>query len=352
MSLNGNLVLLNESLLQEAVLLVVLADTAVYHLVDDLLRLRLGSGLVLLECLDEEDLLLLCEGSLVNVGLVEEGRIHSSSLHADVLAELLNGLVVLQVVRNLQSNQNADYAAHVVVGNVNGGVVETLETADLQVLADGQNLLLESVLNGALAHLAGLQSLNVSRSVLDNDSSQIANELLEVSVLCNEVGLRVNLDDRAYAALVAYSSLDQALSSDAVSLLGSLGQALLAEKLDCLVEVAVSLGQSLLAVHHAYAGHFAELLYVSSGKSHFKFLQFCICTIKNVGHNDHGAPGRRALRTTHLNLYRVMNYSAFASSALASTSSCSPCLPSRTALAMVWEMSLIARIASSLPGIT
>ena len=29
------------------------------------------------------------------------------------------------------------------------------------------------------------------------------------------------------------------------------------------------LGQCLLAVHHAYAGHFAELLYVSSGKSHF-----------------------------------------------------------------------------------
>ena len=72
-SLNGNLVLLNESLLQEAVLLVVLADTAVYHLVDDLLRLRLSSGLVLLESLDQEDLLLLCEGSLVNVGLVQEG---------------------------------------------------------------------------------------------------------------------------------------------------------------------------------------------------------------------------------------------------------------------------------------
>ena len=30
-----------------------------------------------------------------------------------------------------------------------------------------------------------------------------------------------------------------------------------------------ALGQCLLAVHHAYAGHFAELLYVSSGKSHF-----------------------------------------------------------------------------------
>ena len=52
----------NESLLQEAVLLVVFADTAVYHLVDDLLRLRLSSGLVLLECLDEEDLLLLLRG--------------------------------------------------------------------------------------------------------------------------------------------------------------------------------------------------------------------------------------------------------------------------------------------------
>ena len=269
MVLDGDLVLLNESLLQEAVLLVVLADTAVYHLVDDLLRLRLSSGLVLLESLDQEDLLLLCEGSLVNVGLVQEGRVHSSSLHADVLAQLLNSSVVLQTLGNFQTNQNADYAAHVVVRNVNGGVVETLETTDLQVLADGQNLLLQSVLNGAFAHLASLESLNVSRSVLDNNVSNVGNELLEVSVLSNEVGLRVNLDDCAYAALITYGSLDQTLSSDAVCLLGSLSQALLTEQLDSLVEVAVGLGQCLLAVHHAYAGHFAELLYVSSGKSHF-----------------------------------------------------------------------------------
>ena len=73
----------------------------------------------------------------------------------------------------------------------------------------------------------------------------------------------------AYAALITYGSLDQTLSSDAVCLLGSLSQALLTEQLDSLVEVAVGLGQCLLAVHHAYAGHFAELLYVSSGKSHF-----------------------------------------------------------------------------------
>ena len=167
-----------------------------------------------------------------------------------------------------------------VVRNVNGGVVETLETTDLQVLADGQNLLLQSVLNGAFAHLASLESLNVSRSVLDNNVSNVGNELLEVSVLSNEVGLGVYLDDCAYAALITeggedskeqltYGSLDQTLSSDAVCLLGSLSQALLTEQLDSLVEVAVGLGQCLLAVHHAYAGHFAELLYVSSGKSHF-----------------------------------------------------------------------------------
>ena len=156
-----------------------------------------------------------------------------------------------------------------VVSNVNGGVVETVETTDLQVLADGQNLLLQSVLNGAFAHLASLESLNVSRSVLDNNVSNVGNELLEVSVLSNEVGLGVYLDDCAYAALITYGSLDQTLSSDAVCLLGSLSQALLTEQLDSLVEVAVGLGQCLLAVHHAYAGHFAELLYVSSGKSHF-----------------------------------------------------------------------------------
>ena len=69
--------------------------------------------------------------------------------------------------------------------------------------------------------------------------ANVGNELLEVSVLSNEVGLGVYLDDCAYAALITYGSLDQTLGSDAVCLLGSLSQALLTEQLDSLVEVAV-----------------------------------------------------------------------------------------------------------------
>ena len=40
-----------------------------------------------------------------------------------------------------------------------------------------------------------------------------------------------------------------------------------------LVHVAVGGGQRLLAIHHAHAGHFAQVLYISCGKSHFEFLQ-------------------------------------------------------------------------------
>lgn len=167
---------------------------------------------------------------------------HSSSLHADVLTQLLNGSVVLQVVGNFQSNQGTNNAAHVVVSNVYSVCVETSETTDLDVLTDGQNLLLQSGLNGQLAHLASLQRVNVSRVLLDDNGSNVVYECLEVSVLCNEVGLSVDLNDCSDAALVANLSAYNALSSNTVSLLSSLCQALLAQQLDCLVEVAVSLG--------------------------------------------------------------------------------------------------------------
>ena len=48
---------------------------------------------------------------------------------------------------------------------------------------------------------------------------------------------------------------------------------------------------------------------------------------------------------------RLLSVGSAASSAAASAV-CSPCLPSSTALAMMEEISLMARMASSLPGIT
>ena len=159
------------------------------------------------------------------------------------------------------------------VGYVYGGLVVTNETAQLDVLTDGQNLLLQCSLNGQVAHLASLERVHVSRILLHDNVSQIRYKLLEVCILCNEVGLGVNFDHAGYAALSANLCTNHALCSDTASLLCSLGQTLLAQQLNSLVEIAVCFLECLLAVHHAYAGHFAQLLYVSSSKSHFIFLQ-------------------------------------------------------------------------------
>ena len=268
MLLYGNLVLLYESLLQEAVLLVVLADAAHNHLLDDLLRLRLSSGLVFLGSLDEQDFLLLVQSSLIYVRLVHEQRAHSSCLHADVLAQLDNCRIALQVVGNFQTNQNADNAAHMGVANVYGALVVTLEAADLQIFADGQNLLLQSAFNGYVAHFSSLQSVQICRILSDNNLCYVRSELLEVSVLCNEVGLRVYFYDCSSAALVADLDAYDALSSNAASLLSSLCQTLLTQDLNCLVEVTVSFGQCLLAIHHTNIGLLAQCLYILCRKCH------------------------------------------------------------------------------------
>lgn len=87
----------------------------------------------------------------------------------DVLAQLSpNRSVVLQTLR-LPDQPDADYAAHVVVSNVNGGVVETLETTDLQVLADGPEPSPAGVLNGAFAPLCKPPEPQRQPGVLDNN---------------------------------------------------------------------------------------------------------------------------------------------------------------------------------------
>ena len=154
------------------------------------------------------------------------------------------------------------------VAYVYSGLVVALEAADLDVLTDGQNLLLQSSLNGNVAHHASLQSVNVSRSFLHNNGCQIGYKCLEISILCNEVGLGVNLDDCAYAALIAYLRADNTLCCDTASLLGSLCQTLLTQDLNCLLKITVSFLQCLLAVHHTNIGLLTQGLYVLSGKCH------------------------------------------------------------------------------------
>ena len=158
-----------------------------------------------------------------------------------------------------------------------GGVlVEAGETADLQVFADGHDLLGQNLGDLQLGAGVGavLDGLDVSGVVLENDLADILDKLNKRSGLRAEVSLAVDLDHGADAALFADSRVSHALSRDAAGLLGGLGQTLFAQPFDSLVHIAVGLGQRLLAVHHADIGHFTQFFHISSSKCHCKFLLF------------------------------------------------------------------------------
>ena len=121
-------------------------------------------------------------------------------------------------------------------------------------------------------HFAGLachQSLDISGVLLHDDLGGLLDEGDELVVLGDEVGLGVDLDDDAHLALGAVISVDHALGSHAACLLGGGSQTTLTQDLDRLLEVAVSLGQSLLALHHAAVGLLAQFHNVLCRNSHF-----------------------------------------------------------------------------------
>ena len=142
------------------------------------------------------------------------------------------------------------------------------KAADLQILADGQNAVIGHIGDGAVGAGIGasLQSLHVGGVLLGDDGSQILNKALENLVLGDEVSLGVDLQNHAHA--IDNSGIGNALSGDLASLLDGSSLALFAQPLNGLVKIAVGLGQSLLAVHHAAVGHLAQLLNILSGKSH------------------------------------------------------------------------------------
>ena len=91
----------------------------------------------------------------------------------------------------------------------------------------------------------------------------------EFLVLCNEVGLRVNLYGYCTLAVLSYNVNYDTLSCDSVGFLLSLCKTFLSQELNGFVHIAVGLSQSLFAVHHACAGHFSQFFYHCCCNSHF-----------------------------------------------------------------------------------
>ena len=91
------------------------------------------------------------------------------------------------------------------------------------------------------------------------DFGHARDELLEGLVARDEVGLRIDFDQRA--GIAADGHADQAFRRDAAGLLRGLGKTLLAQPIDRGFEIAVGFGQRGLAVHHARAGLVAQVLH-------------------------------------------------------------------------------------------
>ncbi len=138
--------------------------------------------------------------------------------------------------------------------------VEVRDPAQFELLADLGGQLGDHLLDGLVTDLGGFEGVDVGRFGRGRSADDLIGDLLELRVLGDEVGLAVQLDQRAVLGR------DQALGGGPLGTLAHVLGALDAQRLDGLVEVAVALGQRVLAVEHAGAGQLTKTLDVGSGE--------------------------------------------------------------------------------------
>ena len=201
-------------------------------------------------------------------------------MHGQLLAQFLE---LGGVAFALERDEHADFAevgrhgvVHVghdhAIGDRNG-----LHAADLLVLADGRDIVRQLVGNAAaIGIISRLERFDIVGRGLERDLRGLADEVLELVVLRDEVGFRVHFDGNALGAFDG--NADETFGSGAARLLLGSGETLGAQRVDCGFDIAVRSFESLLGVHHACAGLFAQSLYVSSSEcSHGVFLLDMMC---------------------------------------------------------------------------
>ena len=118
---------------------------------------------------------------------------------------------------DVKLHDNADVSAAV---NVSGdSAVNDDETSDAQLLADDEDLLLESRVNSLVAACDRVseERVNVSGLVREDGVEKSVDERSELLVLSDEVRLGVDLDHSRGA--VSFLDCDDALSGDSLCLL-------------------------------------------------------------------------------------------------------------------------------------
>ena len=156
---NRHLVILDILLLAEAVFLIELGELAHYHLLDD----SFGLVLVFLVVgnLSLDDLLLLIESGLRNVLLVyvNSGNACACKLERDVLCVCSELGSILYCVVCLELNENSGLTLTVYVRA--DSAVSNYEAADLNVLADGVDLILANATPALQAAAAGTADIPI-----------------------------------------------------------------------------------------------------------------------------------------------------------------------------------------------
>ena len=139
------------------------------------------------------------------------------------------------------------------------GAVEERDPAQFELLPDLGRQLGDGLFDGFVTRGGRLEGVDIGRFGRRGGAHHLVGELLELGVLGDEVGLAVELDQRA-----AFGR-DQSLGGGPLGALADILGALDPQRLDGLVEVAVALGQRVLAVQHPGAGQLAKSLDVGSG---------------------------------------------------------------------------------------
>ena len=130
----------------------------------------------------------------------------------------------------------------------------------------------DDLLDGLAVDDGGLQRVHIGRLRGKRRLGDLLGVGLELLVHAHEVSLAVQLDHGAGGARIVHDGHDGALVGGAPGLLGDGGEPAGAQHVDGLLHLALGLGQGLLALHHARAGHLAELFHHGSGDVSHEFL--------------------------------------------------------------------------------
>ena len=227
------------------------------------------------------------------------------------------------------------------------------ESSDCDLFADDCRLTFQIIFDRAVFANASKQCVYVCGVVLNDNLRSNFSDFRKLRVLCNEVGFAVQFDQNARVAFDI--ARNDTFRCNTGSLLFRLSDPSFSQKVSRLGHIAVSVRQCFLTIHNACAGLFTKRHYVFCGKCHnniLLILYFLYTPPNTVAHLmsfNYSASASSAFATTSS---MDSGSAATSSSATGAINASSPWFASITAFAITDAINLIARIASSLPGIT